>query len=102
MKSNAVYSSLEEFDIPDEADTGILKDEVIEVRYSSNKENTHKVRRIAYWNQEKQKLEVFITNNMKLDAETIIEIYRRRWVMETFFKQLKQGFPLKYFLGDCL
>jgi IS4 transposase len=99
MKSNAVYESMEEIDIPDNADYGILKDEIIEVRYGKNKEYSHKCRRIAYWNQ-KNKLEVFLTNSMDLGAEMIIEIYRRRWVIETLFKQLKQNFPLKYFLGD--
>ena len=47
----------------------------------------------------KQLLE-FQTNNLKLSAETIALIYRERWQIEILFKQLKQNFPLKYFLGD--
>ena len=43
---------------------------------------------------------VFLTNNTDFEAEMIIEIYRRRWQIELLFKQLKQNFPLKYFLGD--
>ena len=27
-------------------------------------------------------------------------IYKKRWQIELLFKQLKQNFPLKYFLGD--
>lgn len=100
MKSNAVYSSNEELDIPDNADEGILKDEIVDVRYGSNKEFVHTSRRIAYWNEKTNKLEVFMTNQLEMEAETIIEIYRRRWSIETLFKQLKQNFPLKYFLGD--
>jgi transposase len=30
----------------------------------------------------------------------IVEIYNCRWQIETFFKKLKQNFPLDYFLGD--
>ena len=100
MKSNASYQSTEEFDIPEIADAGILKDEQIVVRYGKNKESTHTSRRIAYWNSGNSKLEVFMTNNTEILAEDIVEIYRRRWVIETLFKQLKQNFPLKYFLGD--
>ena len=43
---------------------------------------------------------IFITNNFEFDAETIALIYKKRWQIETLFKQLKQNFPLKYFLGD--
>ncbi|WP_143741015.1 transposase [Porphyromonas gingivalis] len=27
-----------------------------------------------------------------------MEIYRKRWLIERLFKQIKQNFPLKYFL----
>ncbi len=30
----------------------------------------------------------------------IAAIYKLRWLIELLFKQLKQNFPLKYFLGD--
>ena len=42
----------------------------------------------------------FITNNFELPADTISDIYKQRWQIETLFKRLKQNFPLKYFLGD--
>ena len=100
MKENAVYFSLHEQDIPDDADQGIIKDEIIRLKYGNNKKLTHLSRRIAYWNDKTNKVEVFMTNNTTLAAETIVEIYRKRWVIETLFKQLKQNFPLKYFLGD--
>lgn len=100
MKSNARYTPEQEIDIPDQADNGILKDETVCVYYGENKESVHQTRRIAYWNDKNRKLEVFISNNLEIKAEDIVEIYRRRWVIESLFKQLKQNFPLKYFLGD--
>jgi IS4 transposase len=42
----------------------------------------------------------FITNSFDLQAEEIAMIYKKRWQIELLFKQLKQNFPLKYFLGD--
>ena len=100
LKDNALYKARKEFDIPDEADSGVLKDEEIELLYGTNKSQEHKARRIAYWDKENERLFEFLTNNMELSAEKIAYIYKKRWQIELLFKQLKQNFPLKYFLGD--
>ena len=31
---------------------------------------------------------------------TIANYYQQRWQIETFFKRIKQNYPLQYFLGD--
>jgi len=100
LKDNALYKARKEFEIPDEADSGVLKDEEIVLLYGTNKSQEHKARRIAYWDSENERLFEFITNNMELSAEKIAYIYKKRWQIELLFKQLKQNFPLKYFLGD--
>ena len=100
LKDNALYKARKEFDIPDEADSGVLKDEEIVLLYGTNKSQEHKARRIAYWDNENERLFEFLTNNMELSAEKIAYIYKKRWQIELLFKQLKQNFPLKYFLGD--
>ena len=68
--------------------------------YGEKKELKHKARRIAYWDNQNKRLFEFITNNFDLTAEKIALIYKKRWQIELLFKQLKQNFPLKYFLGD--
>jgi len=100
LKDNALYKARKEFDIPDDADSGVLKDEEVVLLYGTNKSQEHKARRIAYWDSENERLFEFITNNMELPAEKIAYIYKKRWQIELLFKQLKQNFPLKYFLGD--
>lgn len=100
LKENALYQAREEFDIPDDADSGVLKDEEIILYYGDNKKKQHRARRIAYWDSENSRLFEFITNNFELSAEKIALIYKKRWQIELLFKQLKQNFPLKYFLGD--
>ena len=100
LKDNALYQARKEFDIPDTADSGVLKDEEIVLLYGENKQNEHRARRIAYWDSENERLFEFITNNFELPAEKIALIYKKRWQIELLFKQLKQNFPLKYFLGD--
>jgi Domain of unknown function (DUF4372)/Transposase DDE domain len=100
LKNNAIYEARKEFDIPDDADSGVLKDEEIILYYGDKKKDEHRARRIAYWDSENKRLFEFITNNFDLAAEKIALIYKKRWQIELLFKQLKQNFPLKYFLGD--
>jgi len=100
LKDNALYQAREEFDIPDDADSGVLKDEEIILFYGDKKQKQHLARRIAYWDNENGRFLEFITNNFELPAEKIALIYKKRWQIELLFKQLKQNFPLKYFLGD--
>jgi hypothetical protein len=100
LKDNTIYQPGEEFDIPDNAHSGILKDEEIILYYGDKKKEEHRARRIAYWDSENDRLFEFTTNNFELTAEKIALIYKKRWQIELLFKQLKQNFPLKYFLGD--
>lgn len=97
QKGNAVYKSIEEFDLDDRTSDAVLKDELILVE---KKGKSIQLRRVAFWDAEKEKVFVFITNNLELSPDKVSEIYKHRWQIETMFKRLKQNFPLKYFLGD--
>lgn len=46
------------------------------------------------------KLVSLLTNDFDLPLETIVAIYRKRWQIESLFKQIKQNFPLRYFYGE--
>jgi len=48
----------------------------------------------------KEREMVFITNNFQWAASTVAELYRWRWQIEVFFKQIKQSFQLADFLGN--
>jgi Transposase DDE domain/Domain of unknown function (DUF4372) len=100
QKENAEYTCIEEFLLPDDAQH-ILKDERIEVIYKVNKEEIkQQIRRVAFFSKKYGKAFVYITNNFELTAVEIAAIYENRWQIETFFKKLKQNFPLTYFFGD--
>jgi hypothetical protein len=100
LKDSAIYECGQEYDIPEDADSGVLKDEEIILSYGKKDENKHRCRRIAYWDNQNKRVFVFITNNFELAAEQVALIYKKRWQIELLFKKLKQNFPLKYFLGD--
>ena len=102
QKDNAVYTSIGEKALGPGTPQAVLKDEVIEQVYKDeqNKEQTLKLRRLAWWDAQNNRVYEFVTNNFELDAITIAEIYRYRWQIELFFKKLKQNFQLQYFVGD--
>ncbi len=102
MKSNLVYETLSDKMFVNNNGQVTVREKVVLFK---KKEISHKSRIVEYWRvDEKGKLAhaVLLTNNFELDADDIIEIYRRRWQIETLFKQLKQNFPLKYFYGDSV
>ena len=41
----------------------------------------------------------FLTNNLEFSAQTIAELYRARWGIETFFRELKQTCQIHNFIG---
>ena len=58
-----------------------------------------RLRRIGYKDAETGKHYVFLTNNFKLAAKTIADIYKARWQVELFFKWIKQNLKIKSFVG---
>jgi hypothetical protein len=57
------------------------------------------LRLIRYYDGERQKTLVFLTNNFRFAATTIAQIYKSRWQIELFFKWIKQNLKIKSFLG---
>ena len=109
-KSNTVFESVKELELPDDKDHEIIKDEII---YLTGKQSVEarldktKLRRIAVVIDEvdrktkniSTKTIILISNNLTWSAATIVELYKRRWQIETFFKLIKQNLQIKNFLG---
>ena len=101
QKKNAVFEQGEIFNNENKTDSGVQKDEEIFLTYKEAKEQKKlRVRRVTYIDKISGNALVFITNNFEFQAQEIADMYKKRWQIETLFKQLKQNFPLKYFLGD--
>ncbi|MDT9546344.1 MAG: IS4 family transposase [Chlorobium phaeovibrioides] len=61
--------------------------------------NPEQLRRIKYADPETGKIYVFLTNNFKLGAKVIADLYKSRWQIELFFKWIKQHLRIKAFYG---
>ena len=101
IKDSAKYDIVEAQEISSEIHSGVLSDEIIEIEVKQGKETSKlKVRKVRFYDREKKREFEFITNLFELRADFIAALYKIRWQIELLFKQLKQNFPLKYFLGD--
>jgi len=80
--------------------TGVRYDQtVVPTGFYAKKDYPEKLRRIKYFDAEKGRSFVFLTNQFLLPALTIAELYRYRWRVEIFFKWIKQHLRIKSFYG---
>lgn len=97
-KSNFAYKRL--YSNKKDKTKGIKYDQIIKLTsYRSKKLYPDKLRKIKYYDKEKNKIYEFITNNFKLDAMLIANLYKQRWQIELFFKWVKQHLKIKSFWG---
>ena len=100
MKKNLNYELLLDFMEMTPAGKMEYREQIV---VFSKGETRHIARIITYVDFKKGKLPRLIsllTNDFDMRPETIVEIYRRRWQIESLFKQIKQNFPLRYFYGE--
>ena len=62
----------------------------------------YEARRVELLSDNSHKSVVLLTNNFELDVKDLEEIYKRRWAIESLYKQIKQNFPLHFFYGDSV
>jgi transposase len=99
-KDNMQYEIISE---KEHADENILLDAEIRLTipktYKQYPQTFRLVRAIVQINGKDKEME-FITNNMQWAPSSICDLYKSRWAIEVFFKQMKQTLQLKDFLGN--
>lgn len=99
-KENIRYIVIKENKLPENRHQHILKDEIIELKNASSKEKyPKKLRRVAIWDDVNQQVIEIITNQMSWCSNTISELYKSRWEVEIFFREIKQLLHIKSFIG---
>jgi len=97
-KSNFRFRRL--YSHPVDKSTGLKCDQTIVLEgFYSKRDYPEKLRRIRFYDAEKDKHLIFLTNNFFLPALTIAQLYRCRWQVELFFKWIKQHLRIKAFYG---
>lgn len=98
LKSNAKYRTIERRSVLKVK--GLTCDQTIVFTGTQvSKKCPIRLRRIGYKDAQTGKHYVFLTNNFKLAAKTIADIYKARWQVELFFKWIKQNLKIKSFIG---
>ena len=80
----------------------ILRDEIIVLRTAAALADYPEVMRritaLVEVDGQSQEM-VFLTNNLEWSPASVADLYRNRWSIEAFFKQIKQTLQLADFLG---
>lgn len=101
IKDNAVYETIQSNAIDEHIHSGVLEDMIIEITVKEkDTESKLQLRKIRFYDRVLKREFEFLTNLFDMRPDLVSAIYKLRWQIELLFKQLKQNFPLKYFLGD--
>jgi IS4 transposase len=83
--------------------TGVRSDQIGKlVTPKSLKDYPDKIRKVTFYDVEHDRELVFITNNFELEATEIALLYKKRWMVELFFKWIKQHLRIKSFWGTTM
>ena len=100
LKKSINHKMIKELPVNKNDDDKILKDEMIMLTESgTNNDYPKAIRRVAVYDKTNDKVIELITNNLTWTASTIAELYKQRWMVEIFFKELKQHLKIKSFIG---
>jgi hypothetical protein len=85
---------------PIDKDSGVRCDQIVALGgFYTNQSYPERLRRIKFYDAQRDKRLTFLTNQFTLPATTIADLYRCRWQVETFFKWIKQHLRIKAFYG---
>lgn len=99
-KENLQFDVVKELDLPEKRHQHLLIDQIIELKNESSKEKyPEQLRRVVIWDDVNQQKIELITNHTKWAASTIAELYKSRWQVEIFFREIKQLLHIKSFIG---
>jgi len=99
-KENLQFVSIKENELPENRHQHVLKDEIIELKNQDSKAKYPKtLRRVSVWDEENGQVIELITNQFSWSPNTIGELYKSRWQVEIFFRDVKQLLHIKSFIG---
>ena len=80
--------------------TGLRADKIVVLTVAKSKKlYPEKLRLIEFYDYETDNYLVFLSNNFEVSALEIANLYRNRWLIEVFFKWIKQNLTIKKLWG---
>jgi|SRR5688572_9946148 len=80
--------------------SGLRSDQIISLQaFYAAKKYPDKLRRVRFYDGQRQRALVFLTNHFGLSALSVAQLYQRRWQVELFFRWIKQHLRIKSFYG---
>ena len=80
--------------------SGLRSDKTIKLKGPKSKRlYPEELRMVEYYDDEKDMIFVFLSNNFEVSAMEIAHLYRNRWQIEVFFKWIKQNLTIKTLWG---
>jgi hypothetical protein len=99
-KHNLSFAPVKERELPRKVAQHVLIDQEIELIHTTSRNKyPKKLRRVAVWDEENQQTIELLTNNFTWAAQTIAALYKSRWEIEVFFRDIKQLLHIKTFIG---
>lgn len=99
-KENVKFIDYEEKELPEDKSLNILKDgKVLLENPETRKFYENKLRMVAVYDEKNKTTVYLLTNNFNWTAQTISDLYRQRWQIEIFFRDLKSLLKIKTFIG---
>lgn len=100
LKDNADYSIRTDYELNTKKDPNLIQDADIQLDgYYSSQHYSRPLRIVRVLDSIKEEEYTFLTNNFDWSARTVADIYKERWSIESFFKQIKQHLRIKSFIG---
>jgi len=97
-KSNTDFRRL--YSNPVDKDSGVRCDQIVVLGgFYTQQSYPEKLRRVKFYDAQRDKRLTFLTNQFSFPAATIADLYRCRWQVETFFKWVKGHLRIKAFYG---
>jgi hypothetical protein len=99
-KENLQFNTVKENSLAEDRHEHVLKDEMIELSgTASYNKYPKRIRRVSVWDEKNKQVIELITNQKTWTSNTIGELYKSRWQVEIFFREIKQLLHIKSFIG---
>ena len=99
MKSSILTEVTDEYDITDQKAENLLSDEdILFLGQQTSHAYASELRCVKFLDYDDKEV-IVVTNNFQWSASTVQDLYKNRWAIETFFREVKQNLSIKSFCG---